>query len=72
MSTLQPKVSGNMFERIQIMKKSCVCTVQYVHSNPYTLLPTSRGLARKVRKLVLTLKLTQEPKNVSRPREVRL
>ena len=53
MSTLQPKVSGNMFERIQIMKKSCVCTVQYVRSNPNTLLLTSRGLARKVWHLVL-------------------
>ena len=61
-----------MFQQTQIVKKSRMCTVQFVHSNPYTLLLTSRGLARKVRKLVLTFKLTQEPKNVSRPREVRL
>ena len=57
---------------IQIVKKSNVfAPVQYVHSNPHNLLLTSRGLARKVRTLVLTLKL-QEPKNAMRPREVRL
>ena len=42
---------------IQIMKKSRVCSVLYVHSNPHTLLLTSCGLACKDRKLVLTLKL---------------
>ena len=36
-------------------------------SNPNTLLLNSRGLARKVQKLVLT----QEPKNAMRPSEVR-
>ena len=62
----------NMFERIQIIKKSGMCTVQYVLSNPNTILLTSPGLACKVRKLVLTLILTQEPKNAMMPREVRL
>ena len=32
----------------------------------------SRGLAPKVLTMVLTLKLTQEPKNEMRPNEVRL
>ena len=45
---------------------------QYVHSNPNTLLLISRGLAQKDQKLVLTLTLYQEPKNVKRPREIRL
>ena len=36
-------------------EKSCVCSV--LHCNPHTLLLTSRGLAWKDRKLVLTLKL---------------
>ena len=49
-----------------------MCTEQYVLSIPIILLLTSRGLAHKVQKLVLTLKLTQEPKNAMRPREVRL
>ena len=70
--TTAEKKSRNMFQQTKIVKKSHVCIVQYIHSNPYTLLLTSRGLARKVRKLVLTLELTQEPKNVSRPCEVRL
>ena len=69
---LQPEKLRNVFERIQIVKKGCVCTVQYVLSNPNTLLLTSRSLVRKVQKLVLTLNLTQEPKNAMRPREVRL
>ena len=72
---LPPEKFRNMFERIQIMKKSYVCSgalysVQYVLCNPHTLLPTSRGLAGKVRKLVLILKLTQEPKNAMRLRKV--
>ena len=37
-------------------KKSHVCTMQYVHSNPHTLLLTSHSLACKVRRVVLTLK----------------
>ena len=49
-----------------------MCTVQYVLSNPSILLLTSCSLARKVQKLVLTLNLTQEPKNAMRSREVRL
>ena len=61
-----------MFERIQIMKKSRMCSVQHVHSNPNTLPLTSHGLARKVWQLVLTLKLTQKPKIALRLREVRL
>ena len=57
--------------------RKAVCalsTVQYVHSNPrpHALLLTSCRLACKVQKLVLTLKLTQEPMNAMRPREVRL
>ena len=64
---LQPEKLQNMFEQIQIVKKSCVCTVQYVHSNPNTLLLTSRGLARKAHKLVLT-----EPKNSMRACDIRL
>ena len=59
-----------MFERIQIVKKSPVFTVQYVLSNPHTLLLTSCDLARKVLTMVLTLKLTQEPKNAMRPHVV--
>ena len=35
-------------------EKPCVCTIQYVHSNHHILLLTSRGLACKVRKLVLS------------------
>ena len=54
------------------MKKSPMCTVQYVNSNPHILLLTSRGLACKVLTLVLTLNLIQEPKNAMRPREVPL
>ena len=69
---LQPKKLPNVFERIQIVKKSRMCTVQYVLSNPNTLLLTSRDIARKVQKLVLTLNLTQEPKIAMRPREERL
>ena len=71
---LQPQKWQNMFERIQKMKKSCICTVhvQYILSNPNILLLTSRILARKVQELVLTLNLAQEPKNAMRPREVRL
>ena len=61
-----------MFERVQIMKKSHVCTVQCVLSNPYILLLTSHDLPRKVQTMVLNLKLTQEPKIAMRPREVRL
>ena len=54
-------------------KTACALyTVQYVLSNPKILLLTSRGLARKVQKLVFTLNLTQEPKNAMRLREVRL
>ena len=47
----------------------------HVHctSNPNILLLTSHSLARrKVQELVLTLNLTQEPKNALRLREVRL
>ena len=61
-----------MFERIQKMKKSRECTVQYVHSNPNTLLLTSCGRAPKVQQWVLTLKLSQEPKIAMKLREVRL
>ena len=68
----QPKKLRNVFEQIQIVKKSCTCTVQYILSNPNILLLTSRNLARKVQELVLTLNLAQEPKNAMRPREVRL
>ena len=64
---LQPEKLQNMFEQIQIVKKSCVCTVQYVHRNPNTLLLTSHGLARKAQKLVLT-----EPKNSMRACDIRL
>ena len=53
-------------------EKRHVHCVQYVLSNPNTILLTSPGLACKVRKLVLTLILTQEPKNAMMPREVRL
>ena len=59
---LQPEKLRNMFDRIQIIKKSRVCTVysKYsVFSNPNTLLLTSCGLARKVQKFVLTPNLTQ-------------
>ena len=66
---LQPEKLRNVFERFQIVKKSRVCTVQYVLSNPNTLLLISRGLACKVQKSVLTLNLIQEPKNAMRPRE---
>ena len=69
---LQPEKSQNIFERIPKMKKSRMCTVQYILSNPNILLLTSKGLARKVQELVLTLNLTQEPKNPMRLREVRL
>ena len=68
----QPKKLRNVFEQIQIVKKSCTCTVQYILSNPNTLLLISHSLARKVQKLVVTLNLTQEPKNAMRPSEVRL
>ena len=40
---LQPEKSCNMFERIQILKKIRVCalySVQYIHSNPCTVMPT--------------------------------
>ena len=47
-------------------------SLEIVHSNPHTLLLTSHGLSRKVRKLVLILKLTQESKNAMGPHEVRL
>ena len=70
---LKPEILRNMFERIQIMKKSRVCTAKYVHSNPNALLLTSRGPAGKNQKLFgqyLTLKLTQEPKNAIKPREI--
>ena len=40
-------------------EKPCVCSVQYIHSNPHTLLLTSRSLACKDRKLVFTLKLLE-------------
>ena len=63
---LQPEKLLNAFEGIQIVKKSWVYSVQYVLSNPNTLLLTSRGLACKVQKLVHTLNLTQEPKNAMR------
>ena len=69
---LQPEKSRNMFEQIQKMKKSRECTVQYVHSNPNTLLLTSRGRAPKGQQWVLILKLSQEPKIAMKPREVRL
>ena len=38
-------------------EKPRVCSVQYIHSNPHTLLLTSRGLTCKDQKLVLTHKL---------------
>ena len=53
-------------------KKSHVCTMQYVHSNPHTLLLTSHSLACKVRRVVLTLKLPSEPNNIKRLHEVKL
>ena len=62
---LQPEKSRNMFERIQIMH-----AVYTVTPNPMLL--SSRGLARKVWTMVLTLKLTREPKNAMRPGKVRL
>ena len=62
---LQPEKSPNMFERIQIMH--AVYTV-----TPHPMLLSSRGLARKVWTMVLTLKLTREPKNAMRPGKVRL
>ena len=57
---------------ISISKKLMHLTVQYVLSNTNILILTARGLARKVQELVLSLNLTQEPKNAMRPREVRL
>ena len=56
------------------MKKSHLCTVQYVLRDPNILLLTSRGLrpACKVQELVLTLNLSQEQRNAMRLCEVRL
>ena len=61
-----PEKSRNMFQRIQKMKKNRVCSVQYVHSKPTILLLTSRGFARKVQTLFLTLKQDEDEEEPSR------
>ena len=53
-------------------KAICALYSTYIHWNPLTLLLTSHDLANKVWKLVLTLKLSQEPKNAMRLHEVGL